>query len=229
VPPSALYPARALVRVCQLWSSGLLREQRVPALLHAARVRRVSSGYRRADRGESGDLRLCANHARAGCNWAIEPGESGPLCRSCRLTRARPADSDPDGLAAVADAERAKRRLLFQLLDLGLPVEQNGLLFDLLSSRCGRVVTGHDDGLITDRPRRVPTTRNANNDAARSESPTATLVGHFRHEIGHYYEPILVDAQDEREPTRALFGDERGDYEAALRRHYAHGPPADWA
>ena len=110
MPPSALYPARALVRVCQLWSSGLLREQRVPALLHAARVRRVSSGYRRADRGESGDLRLCANHARAGCNWAIEPGESGPLCRSCRLTRARPADSDPDGLAAVADAERAKRR-----------------------------------------------------------------------------------------------------------------------
>src|SRR4051794_33824743 len=79
----------------------------------------------------------CANEVLAACNW-IAPAE-GELCASCALTRTRPADDDPEGLAALPAAEAAKRRLLFELAELGLPVqswrERDGsLAFDLLSS-----------------------------------------------------------------------------------------------
>jgi hypothetical protein len=121
----------------------------------------------------------------------------------------------------------AKRRLLFELLDLGLVVDEGRLRFDLVSSRSEPVVTGHADGLIT--------VDLAESDDVRRErrrvelgEPYRTLLGHFRHEIGHYYEPILIDDQRQRPAARALFGDEREDYDAALERHYEHGPPADW-
>ena len=94
-------------------------------------------------------LRRCGNAVLAGCNWMLEADEPGPLCRSCRLTRTRPSDHDAEGLAAFVKAEGAKRRLLFGLLELGLPVEAGGLRFDLLSSRSAPVTTGHADGLIT--------------------------------------------------------------------------------
>ena len=56
---------------------------------------------------------------------------------------------------AWAKAEAAKRRLLFQLAELALPVTgrdadpQAGLAFDLLSSRSSPVTTGHASGVIT--------------------------------------------------------------------------------
>ncbi len=173
-------------------------------------------------------LRRCANDRIAECNWAVEEDESGPLCRSCILTRTRPADDDVAGLAAFAKAETAKRRLLFELYDLGLPVEEDRLRFDLLSGRAGPVVTGHDDGLITID---LAETDDARREQRRAElgEPYRTTLGHFRHEIGHYYEPILVDSTGEREAARALFGDERADYDAALEQHYAQGPPPDWS
>jgi hypothetical protein len=173
-------------------------------------------------------LRRCANATLAACNWMLEEHDPGPLCRSCRLTRTRPADSDDDGLVAFARAETAKRRLLFQLLDLGLALEQDGLRFDLLSSRQGPVVTGHADGLVT-------IDLAESNDAEREErrvemgEPYRTMLGHFRHEIGHYYWPMLVERTGALERARALFGDERLIYDEALSRHYASGPPADWA
>jgi hypothetical protein len=173
-------------------------------------------------------LRRCANATLAACNWMLEEHDPGPLCQSCRLTRTRPADSDDDGLVAFARAETAKRRLLFQLLDLGLALEQDGLRFDLLSSRQGPVVTGHADGLVT-------IDLAESNDAEREQrrvemgEPYRTMLGHFRHEIGHYYWPMLVERTGALERARARFGDERLAYDEALSRHYASGPPADWA
>ena len=170
--------------------------------------------------------RVCANATVAECNWLVEDRDSGPLCRSCALTRTRPADSDPVALAAFARAEAAKRRLVFQLLDLGLPIGDE-LAFDLLSSQFAPVLTGHDDGLIT--------IDLAESDDARREQRRAelgeayrTMLGHFRHEIGHYYWPILIERGGELERWRELFGDERIDYDSALQRHYEQGPPADW-
>jgi hypothetical protein len=55
------------------------------------------------------------------------------------------------------------------------------------------------------------------------------VLGHFRHEVGHYYWPILVEQTGELERWRELFGDERIDYEESLQRHYEQGPPADWS
>jgi len=59
--------------------------------------------------------------------------------------------------------------------------------------------------------------------------PYRTLLGHFRHEVGHWYWDILVrDGGDELQACRAVFGDDTEDYGEALKRHYANGPKANW-
>jgi hypothetical protein len=167
----------------------------------------------------------CANVALAECNWIVEDDEA--LCRSCRLTRTRPPDEDAGGMRAFAEAEKWKRRLIFQLLDLPLPIGDD-LAFDLLSSRYGPVVTGHDEGVIT---LDLAESDDARREQRRAElgEPYRELLGHFRHEIGHYYWPKLVEREGELERCRELFGDERLDYDEALQRHYEQGPPPDWA
>ncbi len=176
-------------------------------------------------------LRRCANNALAACNWLV--GEDGGLCRSCSLTRTRPNDGDEDGLSGFAEAERAKRWLLFELLDMGLPVagwreREGGLAFDLLSSDEEAVGTGHADGVIT---LDLAETDPAHRERLRMKlgEPYRTVLGHFRHEIGHYYQSILVPpGSDAERRCRELFGDERQDYQRALERYYADGPTAGW-
>lgn len=174
----------------------------------------------------------CANRALIGCNGLA--ADRGGYCRSCALTRTRPANVDLDGVERLAKAEAAKRRLLFELLELGLPVAgarevPGGLAFDLLSSEHEDVTTGHADGLITldlaeaDDAHRIRMRE-------QMQEPQRTLLGHMRHEVAHYYEPILCpDGSPQRARYRALFGDERADYQAAIDRHYAAGAPPDWA
>jgi hypothetical protein len=180
----------------------------------------------------------CANGVLAGCNWLLAPGEEDAeeLCLSCRLTRTRPHDADlafasPTGEAYRA-AEAAKRRLVFQFLELGLPVlphdGERGLAFDLLSSAVEPVVTGHADGVVTID---LAEGDDAHREQMRRElgEPYRTMLGHLRHESGHYFWTVLVDEDPPiLEPFRALFGDERDDYGEALRRHYDQGPSPDW-
>lgn len=183
------------------------------------------------------DPRRCANLHLAGCNWlAAGPGPDGEraLCECCELTRTRPNDSDRPALVAFGRAEAAKRRLLFQLDDLGLPVvgrdadPERGLAFDLLSSATGPVVTGHADGIITiDLAEGDDGHREALR--VRLAEPYRTLLGHFRHEVGHGYWMVLVEDRPALPVFRALFGDERADYGSALARHYADDPPPYWA
>jgi hypothetical protein len=176
--------------------------------------------------GEAAELHRCINQTLAGCNWMVPRVDE--LCRSCELTRTRPNDADPVGLAGFARAEAAKRRVIFQLLDLGLPGVQPGrLAFDLLSSEQEPVTTGHADGLIT-------IDLAESDDAAREQrrsaldEPYRTMLGHLRHELGHYFQPLIVIGEDEWAACRQLFGDDREDYGAALERHYEHGTPEDW-
>ena len=181
--------------------------------------------------GAPGGEPRCANAELAACNWSA--AEEGGLCASCALTRTRPSDGDRDGLGGFAAAERAKRRLLFELYDLGLPVEgwterEGGLAFDLLSSEHEAVGTGHADGVIT---LDLAETDPAHRERLRVKlgEPYRTVLGHFRHEIGHYYQPILVPPGSAlQEDCRALFGDERADYQEALERHYGSGPRPGW-
>ncbi|MGD0198947.1 MAG: putative zinc-binding metallopeptidase [Solirubrobacteraceae bacterium] len=173
----------------------------------------------------------CANRALSSCNGLAGP--SG-YCRSCALTRTRPADGDQDGLRWFIEAESAKRRLLFELLELGLPVvgyreRPGGLAFDMLNGQVGPVTTGHDGGVIT---LDLAEADDAHREQLRTQlrEPYRTLLGHLRHEIAHYYEPILCPpGSAERARYRELFGDERADYEAALEQHYKHGAPDDWS
>lgn len=175
--------------------------------------------------------RRCRNRSVAACNWLADA--PGQLCRSCQLTRTRPADSDEQALVAFAKAERSKRRLVFQLLSLGLPLAPRdeaagtGVAFDLLSSTDQPVTTGHAGGVIT---LDLAESDDVHRELVRQKlrEPYRTLVGHFRHEIGHYYFPVLVD-DDHLAEARSLFGDESADYQAALDRHYQQGPPDDWA
>jgi len=173
--------------------------------------------------------RRCANAELAACNWLV--AAEGELCLACSLTRTRPADQDALGLAEFKVAEAAKRWLLFELGELGLPLEPadgaTGLAFDLLSSAVEPVTTGHADGVIT---LDLAESDDAHRVAMREQmaEPYRTVLGHLRHEIGHYYFPILVADDSARERARELFGDERADYPEALDRHYAQGPPPGW-
>jgi hypothetical protein len=171
-------------------------------------------------------LHRCANFELIGCNWMV--ATQGRLCRSCELTRTRPGDSDVIGMAELADAESAKRRVIMQLLDLGLPgVAPGQLAFDLLSSEAQPVQTGHDNGVITID---LAESDDARREQRRSElgEPYRTVLGHLRHELGHYFQPLLVSGDADWNACRELFGDERADYGEALERHYQSGPPADW-
>lgn len=168
----------------------------------------------------------CANRQLAGCNWLAD--REGGLCRSCVLTRTRPRNTDAHGLEAFVVAERAKRRVLVQLLELGLPgIEQGSLAFDLLSSEERPVTTGHADGVITID---LAESDDARREARRAQlgEPYRTMLGHLRHELGHYMQPLLVVDEASWAQCRRLFGDDREDYGAALERHYADGPPPDW-
>jgi hypothetical protein len=177
---------------------------------------------------------LCANLHLAKCNWLVEKEPVRRLCVSCRLTRTRPNDADTKALAAFAEAEGAKRRLIAELHELHLPIvgrdedPERGLAFDLLSSEQEKVFTGHDNGVIT---LDLAEGDDVHREQLRisMDEPYRTLLGHFRHEIGHYYYYRLIDpSEDYVKQFRELYGDPDADYQAALDRHYNEGAPAGW-
>jgi hypothetical protein len=182
---------------------------------------------------DGGERRRCANQLVARCNWLLPVEDPDPLCRSCRLTVLRPSDDEIDAMVAFAEAETAKRRLLAQLHTIGLPVTdrasdpERGLAFELLSSRGQPVMTGHEAGVIT---LDLSESDDAHREFVRQQlgEPYRTVLGHLRHEIGHYYWPILVQDNGETEAFRALFGDERISYDDAREQHYRDGADGSW-
>jgi hypothetical protein len=183
---------------------------------------------------DSSDYQLCANLHLAECNWLVEKAPIARLCGSCALTRTRPNDTDTKALAAFAAAEKAKRRLIAELHELKLPIvgrdkdQEYGLAFDLLSSEFEKVYTGHHNGVIT---LDLAEGDDVHREQLRVEmdEPYRTLLGHFRHEIGHYYFYRLVGPSSEyTQRFDELFGDSNADYQEALDRHYNHGAPPGW-
>ncbi|MBO9577944.1 MAG: putative zinc-binding metallopeptidase [Microbacteriaceae bacterium] len=175
----------------------------------------------------------CSNRSW-GCNWLVREDAPSGRCFSCRLTRRRPDADDTIALEKLASTEEAKRRMLLQLRDLGLPVRpwdqyEGGLGFDLISSLSSgeRVVIGHAGGIITiDLAESLDDRREALR--IRLGEPYRTMLGHLRHEIGHYFQSVLLTTEAMWESCRALFGDERASYQDALERHYATGAPPGW-
>jgi hypothetical protein len=178
--------------------------------------------------------RFCANWELQACNWLVEASSSDPYCLACQHNRTVPDVSDPANIPRWHRMEEAKRRLMYTLLKLKLPVptrasgDPEPLLFDFLASAPqAKVLTGHDDGIITIS---LMEADNAEREKLRANlhEPYRTLLGHFRHEVGHYYWDRLVRDGGKIEEFRALFGDETHDYNSALQAHYQNGPPANW-
>jgi hypothetical protein len=160
------------------------------------------------------------------------------FCAACRHNRTVPDLTVPGNDLLWRKIETAKHRLFYSLLRLDLPLENrgddpdHGLAFDFLAdppeSHAAGVMTGHDNGLITLALREAD---DVTREKVRSKmgEPYRTLLGHFRHEIGHYFWDRLVATDaDILQSFRALFGDDRQDYDKALKRHYDRGAPADW-
>ncbi len=177
---------------------------------------------------EGNAFRLCTNYAENGvCNWLV-PGDSPhTLCAACRLNHTIPNLSEPGNKTLWAEVESAKRRLIYGLYRLRLEVLSKlddpvrGLSFDIKSDVGDeRVLTGHSDGLITLNIEEAHPEKRERNRLALKER-YRTLLGHFRHEIGHYYWDRLVQEGARLEAFRKVFGDERDDYAQALERHYA--------
>jgi len=137
--------------------------------------------------------------------------------------------------------EQAKRRLIYQLDELHLPYQNvvPALSFDFkgnvapedcvyrLGEEAEFVYTGHADGKITIN---IDEADDVKRETLRVDmnEPQRTLIGHFRHEIAHYYWQLLIQNQQE-ESFIALFGDHNNpDYATALELYYQQGPQADW-
>lgn len=179
--------------------------------------------------------RRCAHHvAPVACNWMVRQDDIDPLCVSCRTTEVFPMLAKPENGAHWSRIEAAKRRMTYGLLSLGLPVPnkkidpKHGVAFHFLEETDPKqkVLTGHDDGLIT---LNIAEADDARREEVRTRmhEPYRTLLGHFRHEIGHYYWDRLIADTPWLDRYRELFGDERADYGEALKRHY-ESPVADW-
>jgi hypothetical protein len=175
----------------------------------------------------------------ASCNWLIRIEDTQDMCRACRLNRTIPDLTDPnepDNGYLWGLVELAKRRLVSALILLKLPVAsrmnedtERGLMFDFLRSPVNgpHVMTGHNTGLIT---LNVDEADDAKREAVRKamHEPYRTLLGHFRHEVGHYYWDRLIRGTSWLDGFHQLFGDENQDYAASLKRNYDEGPPSDW-
>jgi hypothetical protein len=189
--------------------------------------------------------RQCRNYREEKvCNWMVSEDDPNPYCLACRLNNLIPNLADPRNRVLWARVEQAKQRLLYTLFSLGLPVvgrnrdSQQGLAFEFLQDPVAMtefadvaaghsVLTGHHSGLITINIAEAdPGAREVMRE--RMGEQYRTLLGHFRHEIAHYYWDSLIRDTEWHAPFRELFGDERSDYQQALNRYYNEGPLPDW-
>lgn len=179
--------------------------------------------------------KFCANASYAVCNWLLDAKDPHDFCLACRHNGIIPDLSDQQNLANWRRIEIAKHRLFYTLLRLDLPLtiraeSPEGLVFNFLADSpddAAHVVTGHDNGLIT---LALVEAEDAVREHRRAElrEPYRTLLGHFRHEVGHYFWDRLVRERQAEGEFAAMFGDFSVDYGQALQTYYANGAPVDW-
>ena len=209
------------------WDLGYVPEQLAVRILQSS-----GSDAEFTVRGDEGCARWRCLNAAWGCNWVLPAGVGDVWCRSCRLTRGRPDQADPAAVEAWSQAEAVKRKLIHQLDALGLPIEERtprsprGLAFDLVHVPGEVRVTGHLLGVVT---LDLTETDEARRDSLRRSygEPLRTVIGHLRHEMGHYYWLRMVGETDSLDRFRALFGDDRRDYATSMesfRDAGAHDP-----
>lgn len=175
------------------------------------------------------------------CNWLIPADSPNTQCISCALTRTIPMLTQPDNWRRWRTLEAAKRRMIYGLLRLNLPINafyqgyEHGLVFDFLEDQrtnpdlaLEHVLSGHSQGVITLNAAEADgsfreATREAMNESYR------TLLGHFRHEIGHYYWDTLIKGSENYPVFCDVFSFTEQDYQSSLTAYYNDGPAADWS
>ncbi|WP_313042478.1 putative zinc-binding metallopeptidase [Acinetobacter sp.] len=171
------------------------------------------------------------------CNWMVPADSEEIYCESCLLTHTIPNLDNPDHIVYWARLEHAKRRFLYlmqQLNTMPRPKRSQddrfGLRFDfLMPTENTPVMTGHANGIITLNASEADVIYRETTRIKMGEN-YRTLLGHFRHESGHYYFDLIKHLHPELiDEFRELFGDERQDYSEALKRHYNDGAPQNWA
>lgn len=219
----------------------------LPDLSLLAAIVPIGDGLWRADHPAAGDrlYRQCFNYSEHQvCNWMVPADEDEVFCTACRLNEVIPNLEKPGNRELWLAIERRKRRLVYDLLRYGLPTQSRrlnpdtGLGFAFLENNPGvqefldsandqPVMTGHADGLITINIREADDVERERMRVQMNEAQR-TLLGHFRHEVGHYYWDRLVAGGPLLERVRSEFGNERQDYAEALERYYRDGPRANW-
>lgn len=213
-------------------------------------VAQPDGSFRCSNSACGASLAKCANYsAHNVCNRCVvlegAPPETPSLCEYCSFNQTIPDLNVPGNAEKWYRLEAAKRRLLYELDILRLPFRfpesdpRPSLKFDFKADilpkkflwwtmgKKEQVFTGHANGLITINIREA-------NDAERERlrvnfgEAHRTLIGHFRHEIAHYFWEVLVRGRDE-ERCVAVFGNhEKPTYSEALETYYKNGPAADW-
>jgi hypothetical protein len=220
---------------CGLALGYLPHQETITALKPDTGVRNAAPNVWRA-LADGKPYRYCANAAYEVCNWLVPAIPDDAYCTACRHNRMIPDLSMPENIDKWRALEVAKHRLFYTLLQLRLPVETqaespSGLAFEFLADVVPSgtaVMTGHIDGVITIN---LAEADDAERERRRHQMGELyrTLLGHFRHEIGHYYwDRIIADTPNIGE-FRRIFGDERQNYDQALQNYYAQGAPADWS
>lgn len=183
------------------------------------------------------DYKYCKNYQEDACNWLLPQGSPSSFCVACELNHTIPYLGNPDYRFRWQRLEIAKHRLIYSLLQMRLPLAskiidpQKGLAFDFvadLPTEPGKkLYTGYARGLVTIN---IAEADDIERELARRSMHEVyrTLLGHFRHESGHYYWERLIEGTTQIEEFRTLFGDERADYPQSLTRYYRNGAPADW-
>ncbi|AUX79508.1 MULTISPECIES: zinc-binding metallopeptidase family protein [Sinorhizobium] len=183
--------------------------------------------------------KFCANAPIDGSNWLVNADDPNPLAIPARYNRIIPSTGTAQGRERFHKIGAAQRHLFYSILRFDIPCPDRGsdphggLVFDFLEDAIDDLghsvpaMTGHEDGLISIRAAEA-------DDAVRETvrvsmgEPYRTLLGHFRHEIGHFFFQQLVAGTDMLAEARQLFGDEREDYDSALQKHHGEGSFVDW-
>lgn len=182
----------------------------------------------------------CENRNVIGCNWLCEGVTGLNQCLSCRHTTRSPDLDNSENLRQFTLLERAKRQLFYSIMKFRLPLfkstesAEGYLHFELLADKTDsdgeieRVMTGHSRGRITINIAEADDATRERIRKAHGE-PYRTLIGHFRHEIAHFYWDKLVAKKHSIEEFRSIFGDERADYSKALKAYYKNSAPPGWS
>ena len=192
------------------------------------------SGDSLISQSENIEYKFCKNKVHEVCNWLLEKNDSNEYCSACQLNRTIPNLSSKNNFEKWKHLEVAKHRLIYQLHKIGLSLpsklkEENGLCFDFVVKQTDpSLMTGHANGVITILLREADSVLREQMRKQLFE-PYRTLVGHLRHEVGHYFWDRLVFTKPAvLQEFRSIFGNDEINYTNSLQEYYKTGAPENW-